>query len=135
MAAKVLIYTLHELKDENLIIYLDQRCELKKIPRYKNHSYKICNNNFFSHLVIDFKFKFLEQKLLKLYLNGIPPLFKIFNTISLFQNLNLINSDKFFDLKKFIFIFFKKNIEEWLIFNSGIKKKFLKYFQINLLFQ
>lgn len=125
---KVLIYALHELKDENLIIYLDQRCELKKIPRYKKHSYKIYNNNFFNHLIIDFKFKFLEQKFLKIYLNGIPPLFKIFNTISLFQNLNLINSDKFFDLKKIYFYILKKNIEEWLIFNSGIKKKISKIF-------
>ena len=125
---KVLIYTLHELKDENLIIYLDQRCELKKIPRYKKHFYKIYNNNFFNHLVIDFKFKFLEQKFLKIYLNGIPPLFKILNTVSLFQNLNLVNNYKFFDLKKIYFYIFKKNIEEWLIFNSGIKKKISKIF-------
>ena len=126
---KVLNYSIAELQNFDIFFFIDSRAKNKIKNLSKHHTYKYISNNFINRLIIDLKSKFLLRKsYFKIYLNGIPPLTSCSNSICLFQNFNLIESNNFFDFKKFYFSIFKYNIKEWLIFNKGIKENFKKLF-------
>ena len=126
-------YIINEYKNKNYLIFLDSRINGKEFKRKNYVQYK---NNFLLRINIFFK-RILWRKKYKsdldeLFLTGIPPLFKINDSVKvkiIFQNVHHISSSynnylknihkiKFFLYRKYIKIFLDVSYEIILQTNS-----------------
>ena len=126
----ILNYLREIISSKEDIFFLDER--LKKDKFYNKFNIFIVKNNFFSKLYNELKIKLIYDKNNNeiIYLNGLPPIFKLkTKVVSYFQNANIIPVKfyDFFDInfifsKNFLrfikFILFKKNCYKWYVFSK-----------------
>ena len=115
-------YVINEYKSKNYFVFLDSRLDPKEFNiinfvQYKNNI-ELRINTLMTRIIWKIK---RRNELEELFLNGIPPLFKINNSnkvIILFQNVLLLNSSFDIYLTNFHKIKFMYKLNLW----SGILK-------------
>lgn len=128
--------------DSKIFFFIDERIKIKK----KKNVYKV-KNNLFSKILSEIRIKKIIKKNTKIiFLNGLPPLKRYNNEVSVyFQNANIIPIKflDFFDInfifsKNFLrfikFILFKKNCDKWYVFSEYSKKILSKYVPSNKIY-
>ena len=142
----ILNYLREIISSKEDIFFLDER--LKKDKFYNKFNIFIVKNNFFSKLYNELKIKLIYDKNNNeiIYLNGLPPIFKLkTKVVSYFQNANIIPVKfyDFFDInfifsKNFLrfikFILFKKNCYKWYVFSKFSNKILSKYVPSNKIY-
>ena len=122
----ILNYLKKKIFNKEDIFFLDERLKLDKF--YKNLKIILVKDGFFSKFYSELKIKLFYDKNENniIFLNGLPPFFKYKNhVVSYFQNANILTSKRFFstdNLRSIKFMFFKKNVDKWIVFSRYAKK-------------
>lgn len=122
---------INQIKSNNVFLMLDNR--LKSINSKVNYNYY--KPSFLFRIIYEYKLKKYDINDNIIFINGLPPLFKIkARSIVFLMNLNAITFPKnsFFQwlfslnfLRYIKFCIGKNNVDEWVVFSNTSKKRLL----------